>query len=228
MLDEKLSSKSWDNSKLIHIGSVCDTYQPIDDQCKIMPEILNLLIKHRVHTSIFTKSNLILRDIELIDRLSRVAYVNISTTVTTLDAELAKVIEPNAIDGEARLNILKTLQTTNVDLDINIMPIMPMLTENGLEDIFVRAKELGIFGIRAGSLIIKDETRKLYLNFIRTTFPNLYEKYLTLYKGSYLCRNYQNKIDQRIEYLRNKYDMGEKSELVYRVQEDSNLQWSLF
>ena len=218
-LEEKLSSKSWDNNNIINLGSVCDSYQSIEEKYKIMPEILRLLIKYKTPMMIFTKSDLILRDFDLIDKLSRLTYVNISSTITTPNKSLASIIEPNAVEPERRFKMLSEMNKTNADVGINIIPIMPMLTEDTIEALFKKSKELNLNHINIGSLIIKDECRKLYLNFIRTKFPNLYEKYLVLYKTAYLSASYQQKIDKKINYLSNKYNINTHLSITEKIKQ---------
>ena len=81
VLEKELSSKSW-KRETINLGSVTDSYQKAEEDYKIMPDILKLLIKYKTRMCISTKSDLILRDFELIDKLSNIDPVRIASTIT--------------------------------------------------------------------------------------------------------------------------------------------------
>ena len=83
-LEKELRSPDW-KREVINLGGVTDSYQPAEADYQLMPEILRLLIKYRTPAIISTKSKLVLRDYDLIDQLSRITYINIAATVTTID-----------------------------------------------------------------------------------------------------------------------------------------------
>ena len=87
-LERQLASPSW-KGEVINLGGVTDNYQPWEAENGMMKEVLEVLIKYRNPCIISTKSDLILRDYELIDRLSRLTYVNIASTITCVDEDLA-------------------------------------------------------------------------------------------------------------------------------------------
>lgn len=95
LLERRLASPHWTGA-VINIGGVTDSYQPVEAREKRMPEILRLMIRYRNPITISTKSVLMLRDLDLFDELSRLTYVGIASTVTTLDEPVRRVIEPGA------------------------------------------------------------------------------------------------------------------------------------
>ena len=92
-LEQQLKSRSR-KKEMINLGGVTDNYQVAEAQYKLMPEVRKLLIKYKTPATISTKSDLILRDIELIDQLSHITSVNIALTITTTDQKIQKLIEP--------------------------------------------------------------------------------------------------------------------------------------
>lgn len=106
VLEKELSSKSW-NREIINLGSVTDSYQKAEEDYKIMPDILKLLIKYKTPMCISTKSNLILRDFDLIAKLSNIVPVRIASTITTSNEKLSYLIEPNVISPLKRFEMLK-------------------------------------------------------------------------------------------------------------------------
>ena len=89
LLEKKLSSKRW-KREIINLGGVTDSYQIAESQLKLMPQILKLFIKYRTPLVISTKSDLILRDIDLFEELSKVSSTSVAFTVTTLDENIRK------------------------------------------------------------------------------------------------------------------------------------------
>ena len=140
--EKQISSKRWKNTT-VNIGGVTDSYQPAEKQYKIMPEILKLCIKYKVPISVSTKSNLILRDFDLFAELATFVPVNITCTITTVNENIRKLIEPNAAPAKDRFNNLKEFSKTNVNTGIFIMPIIPELTDsyNNLSMLYKTAKE---------------------------------------------------------------------------------------
>lgn len=206
---------------MINLGSVTDSYQEIEKHYKFMPEILKLLIKYKTPMNIFTKSDLILRDFELIDKLSNVTRVNIASTITTADEKLSSLLEPKAVTPKRRFNMLKEFTKTKSSVGVNIMPIMPYITENGIEEILQNVRYYDIHYTIHGILNLKGACRKIYLNFIRTHFPHIYKKYLYLYGYGYEPKKeYTIKIYKTVRELEKKYCLSHNKKNV--IKEDSN------
>jgi len=104
-LEKELRHSSW-KREVVNIGGVTDSYQPAENKYKLMPEILKLLIKYKTPAIISTKSDLILRDFDLIDELSKITYINIAATITTTDENLRKKIEPQGCESNKRFEML--------------------------------------------------------------------------------------------------------------------------
>lgn len=210
VLEKELSSKNW-NREIINLGSVTDSYQEAEENYKFMPEILKLLIKYKTPMNIFTKSDLMLRDYDLICELSKIAYVNISSSITTANEKLASLIEPSAHAPKRRFNMLKEFTKTNASVGVNIIPIMPYITDNSenIEEIFQNIKLHNIHYEIHGMLNLKGSCRRIYLNFIRKSFPNLYEKYLNLYGNWWQPKKeYSVKIYKMIRELEKKHEIS--------------------
>ncbi|MFP4177409.1 MAG: radical SAM protein [Acholeplasmataceae bacterium] len=127
-LEKELSHPNW-RKEVINIGGVTDSYQPAEEHYRIMPDVLRLLIEYRTPAIISTKSDLILRDYDLIDALARITYVNIAVTVTTMDEDLRARIEPDAVESYRRFNVLKAFANTSASTGLHVMPIIPHLTD---------------------------------------------------------------------------------------------------
>ena len=107
VLEQTLKKKSWKHER-INVGGVCDSYQkPVESKYKLMRKVLKVLIKYRNSAMISTKSALILRDFDLIEKLSYLTPVNIAATIITLDEDIRKKIEPNSSPSFFSLNSSK-------------------------------------------------------------------------------------------------------------------------
>lgn len=208
VLEKELSSKSW-NRETINLGSVTDSYQKAEEDYKIMPDILKLLIKYKTPMCISTKSDLILRDFDLIAKLSNIVPVKIASTITTSDEKLSSLIEPNVISPLKRFETLKEFKKTNAIVGVHTMPILPFITEGGLENIFIKTKENNLDYIICEVLNLRGECRKIYLNFVRKNFPEHYKKYLYIYNNNgELKEEYKNRIYKKIKSLEEKYNLN--------------------
>jgi DNA repair photolyase len=184
-LDKQLSKPSWKN-EMIAIGTVTDSYQPIEEEYELMREVLEVLIKHKNPTVISTKSPLILRDLDLIDELSQVNFINIAVSITSLDRKIQEAIEPNAMPSKDRLKILDIVRTqTNASTGLHFMPIIPYLTDSyeHMDAMFKVAEEIDVHAMLLGPLNLFGKTRGVFLNFIKNDYPGLLHDILTLYKN---------------------------------------------
>ena len=133
-----------------------------------MPQILKLLIKYKTPAIISTKSELILRDYDLIEQLSRLTYINVAETITTVDERIREKIEPGSASTTARFAVLKEFRKTNASIGLHVMPIIPFLTDHeaNFTELFAHAKTCGVDYVLPGTL---------YLGYDRTHFLILFK-----------------------------------------------------
>ena len=205
-LEKELRASSW-KREIVNIGGVTDSYQPAEAQYQLMPDILKLLIKYKTPAIISTKSDLILRDYELIDQLSRITYINVAATITTMDEAVREKIEPGGCTSARRFEMLKTFRKTNASIGLHVMPIIPYLTdgEENLESLFAHAKDSGVHYALPGTLYLRGKTRPYFLDFIRMEYPDIFEKINQLYKKGGAGKGYKEGLYAVVNRLRNKY-----------------------
>lgn len=208
-LEKQLRAPSW-KREVINIGGVTDSYQSAEATYKIMPDILRLLIKYKTPAIISTKSKLILRDYDLIDELSRITYINIAATITTMDENLRLLIEPNSSSSIDRFEMLKQFRSTNASTGLHVMPIIPYLTDGNenIEALFSYARESNVHYVLPGVLYLRGKTRKVFFDFILQKFPDLYEKLSALYRTGGADKTYKNSLYERLNLLRQKYSLS--------------------
>lgn len=168
----------------IVIGTATDPYQPAERRYRVTRQLLEVLCEHAdLSIVIITKSPLVTRDIDLLSRLNRHSRVSVHLTLTTIDRDLARRIEPRAPTPEARLRALGRLRDAGIDAGINCMPVLPGITDNpsALETLVERAAAAGATYVRACALRLQSEARKRYLPFIDEEFPHLSERYRNTY-----------------------------------------------
>ena len=158
-----------------------------------MSDIIKLLIKYKTPAIISTKSSLILRDFVLFIELSKVASVNIATTITTVNEKVRELIEPNASTSMERLNVLKEFSKTNVLTGIHIMPIISEITDSyhNLSELFSNAKDCNVNYCITDILNLRGETKIKFFKFVKERLPHLYNKINSCYIGAYINSNYE-------------------------------------
>ncbi len=210
VLEKKLSSPRW-KKDIINFGGVCDSYQHIEKKYQLMPKILKLMIKYENPMIISTKSDLILRDIDLIKKLASKTYVNIAETITCIDENIRKKIEPYSVPSLRRFEVLKIFRDkTNASIGVHFMPILPFLTDNreNIEWIMKKTKEIRAHYILTYGLNLKTQTRKYFFDFLKKEFPDLVSKYYDLFDNPQTKKEYIQKIYPLIKKLKNKYKVS--------------------
>lgn len=206
ILDKELTKKTWKHD-LINISGVCDCYQPIEKKYKIMPKVLEVLIKHKNPVFILTKSDLIARDYELIKELSDMTQVCISTTITTLDEDIRKKLEPNTCSSIDRLKMLSKFVGLNCKTNVMLMPIIPYLTDSrrNLEGIYRLCYETGIEHIIPAPLHLRGSLKRYFYSFLQKEFPDTFDKIVKLYDTAYVKKEYSKKLNKFLFNLKKKY-----------------------
>jgi DNA repair photolyase len=193
----------------IALGTATDPYQPAERRYEITRGILEEFARHRgFELGIVTKSNLILRDVDLLREVSRENKLSIHVTVTTLDVELARVLEPRAPRPDLRIEAVRQLSQAGIDVGVSCSPVLPGITDSpaDLEAVVRAASEAGARHIFGGPLFLKPCSAAIFLPFVEQNFPHLVENYRERYHDrSFLPGSYAKRISQLMARLRQKY-----------------------
>ncbi len=208
-LEEQLGSPSW-KREVVNIGGVTDSYQPVEAQYKLMPDILRLMIKYKTPCIISTKSDLILRDYDLIAELSKITYVNVAATITCMDERIRKNIEPGGAESAKRFEMLRAFSRTNASTGLHFMPIIPYLTDypENIEWLYSRAKDSKVSYVLPGVLYLRGKTRQAFFDFIHTSYPDLYDRLRDLYKSGGAGKEYKDKLYSVVNAIKSKYGLS--------------------
>jgi len=225
-LEKQLSKPSW-KGEIINIGGVTDSYQELESELEIMPQILETLIKHKNPAIISTKSDLILRDIDLVNELSEITYINVAGSITTLDENIRKIIEPNAKPSKNRVKMLKHIKmNTNASVGFHMMPIIPYITDSysNLDELFKGVKIANADYIIPGTLNLYGKTRKFFLNFAVNNFKNEYKNIRSAYTKHNPDRDYLQEFYKNISKLKSKYDVSSDYKSIILEKTGKNIE----
>jgi DNA repair photolyase len=174
---------------MVAIGLAMDAYQPVERELGLTRRVLQVLKDYNTPFSLGTKSDMVLRDLDIISEASKKSPCLISLSVTTLDEDFAKIMEPNASTPQKRLQAVQKLSDAGVNTGVWFSPILPFITDNdeNLEGVIKASAEHGAKYILAGAL----DTRSILgiKKFLGDRYPHLLPKYEAIYRkpdGSYL------------------------------------------
>ena len=193
----------------IAIGTATDPYQPIEKKLEVTLSILQEFAQHSgLSLGIVTKSALIARDIVVIQAVAERNDIAVNFTVTTTDADLARLLEPRAPRPDLRLNALSNLRQAGITAGVICAPVLPGITDSPsqLESVVRAAATAGATHIYANPLFLKPCSAAVFLPFLEENFPKLVTEYQQRFKDrAFLPVAYRKRISELIARLRTKY-----------------------
>jgi DNA repair photolyase len=160
----------------INLGSATDAYQPIERRLKLTRAILEVLDECRHPVSIVTKSGAITRDVDLLARMAARGQLIVFISITTLDADLARILEPRAASPARRLAAIRTLAAAGVWVGVNVAPVIPFINEPEIEQILAAAAEAGARSAHWTVLRLPWEVQPLFTDWLAQHFPDRAER----------------------------------------------------
>ena len=195
----------------IAIGTATDPYQPIERKLEITRVILEEFARHSgLVLGIVTKSAMVVRDIDLLREIARRNKISVSFTVTTVDVNLARILEPRAPRPDLRLEALKTLREAGVRAGVICAPVLPGITDapRQLEAVVKAAAAAQAVHIYANPLFLKPCSATVFLPFLHEHFPKLVADYEKRFKDrAFLPAVYRKRISELFSQLRMKYQI---------------------
>jgi DNA repair photolyase len=182
LLRRELSSLKW-RPQFIVMSGVTDCYQPVERKLKLTRRCLEVLLEFRNPVAIITKNFLVTRDLDLLAGLAKHQCASVCLSVTTLDNDLRKVMEPRTSPPAARLNAIRKLSEAGVPVSVNVAPIIPGLTDHELPKILQAAHDAG--ATSAGYTVVRlpYANAPLFEQWLQTHFPDRKEKVLNRLKA---------------------------------------------
>jgi DNA repair photolyase len=168
------------DGETVTVGTATDPYQPAERIFRVTRGVLEVLAEPgRLSVVIITKSPLVTRDVDVLARLAQRSRLTVHVSIITADRELARRLEPRAPTPESRLRAVRRLREAGIDVGVNIMPVLPGITDHPalLTDVVRQITEAGATHIHCCSLRLRASARRRYLPFISGEFPQLAERY---------------------------------------------------
>ncbi len=226
---QELAHHSWKHES-VAIGTATDPYQQAETRYRLTRGILEAFRDARNPLSMTTKSPLVLRDLDLLTDLSRDADVSVQITITTMDERLWRVLEPATPKPWKRIEALRILRQRGIHAGIFLSPLLPGLTDDvaGMEAVIAAAVEAGAQFVWGGTLRLADGVREVYFDCLRREFPELVSGYERLYRSAYAPAEYRERVNGRLEALRQRYGLSEDRPRPERPAPPAAQQLSLF
>ena len=179
LLREALSKKSWQVEHMVMSG-VTDPYQPVEKKLEIARGCLMVLSQFRQPVEVITKNYLITRDLDFLRELASVRAVNVRISITTLNAELGRALEPRASEPGRRLKAVEMLSEAGVPVGVNIAPVIPGLNDHELPGIVMAAADAGARWVHYQALRLPGTVAPLFVSWLERHHPNAKSKVLRL------------------------------------------------
>jgi DNA repair photolyase len=197
LLERELSAPGY-TPKVIAIGTNTDPYQPIERRYQIMRRILEVLDRAGHPVGIVTKSALVLRDLDILARMAKRDLVKVAISVTTLDAKLARTMEPRASTPPRRLEALRQLVKAGVPTSTMVAPVIPALNDAEIERILEAVAETGVRHAGYVLLRLPLEVRDLFREWLMANFPDRYRHVFKLIRDMRGGKDYDSTFGSRM------------------------------
>lgn len=221
LLEKSLRSKR--KRCMIGTGAMCDPYMHCEQQLLLTRKCLEIIDNYGFGLAIQTKSNMILRDLDLLQSINEKSKCVVQMTMTTYDEELCRILEPNVCTTRERFETLMIMKEHGIPTVVWLSPILPFMNDtqdniNGILDYCIRAEVYGIICFGMG-VTLRDGNREYFYQNLDKYFPGLRERYHNKYGYSYeinsdnqrellhlfheKCKNYDiiSDIDEIFSYL---------------------------
>ena len=171
LLETEFNKKSYRPEFIMFSGNT-DCYQPAERKLKITREALKVCLKYRNPVSIITKNDMILRDADILEELAKLNLVSVSISITTLDKDLARRMEPRTSSPERRFFAINELAGRNIPVGVNVAPVIPGLNDEEIPSILKEASAMGAVFASHIMLRLPYAVKDLFLQWVKREFPD--------------------------------------------------------
>ncbi len=223
ILNQELRSKR--KNGVIGIGAMSDTYNPFEKQYKITRQALELIAYYGFGVSIETKSNLIVRDIDLFKEINSKADLILKFTITTADDNLSRKIEPNVCVSSERLKAMKMLANEGLFVGTLLTPIIPFITdsEDNIRKVIRLSYENGAkFVFSMGGVTLRENQREYFFEQLDKLFPNMKEKYIRTFENNFFCYPVNKNLSKVFKEECQKYGLLYKMEDIINAYKNND------
>jgi DNA repair photolyase len=184
--------------KTIALGINTDGWQPLEKRLQVSRQVLEVLTECRHPLTIVTKSALIVRDLDLLQDLARDGLVSVMVSITSLDNEVKRTLEPRTASPQARLRVIEQLAAAGVPVGVLVAPVIPAITEHELESILEAAKTAGASSAGYVLLRLPHELKDLFREWLAEHYPDRAKHVMSLINQSRGGKDYQAEFGTRM------------------------------
>lgn len=206
VLRRELASPRWSREQ-VAVGTATDVYQPIEGHYKLTRRSLIALAEFRTPAGIVTKGPMCVRDIDVMQELTRRSSCTVYLSVPTVDEDAWAKLEPGTAHPLQRLRAVRQLRDAGIDVGVLMNPIVPGISSHPeqLERTVRAAAAHGATFIGTNVLFLEGGTREHFMNFLAREYPHLVEGYGQLYRGKYAPDAYRNEVRGLVDRLQRTY-----------------------
>lgn len=188
LLENELRTKR--KTGVVGTGAMSDPYNPFEEKYKLTRGSLELIDKYGYGASVLTKSDLVVRDIDMFQKISRHSPAMVKLTITTYDDDMCKLIEPNVVCTSKRLEALSKVANAGIFCGVHLWPILPFIndTEDNIRQIIKGVYEAGgNFIVPLFGVTLRQNQRIYFYNQLDKYFPGIKQKYIETFRDNYEC-----------------------------------------
>ncbi len=210
LLEKELSKKSWQPRPVV-ISGATDPYQPIEKRLEVTRQCLEVFLRFRNPVGIITKNFLITRDLDILRELAQYQCVTANISITTLDAKLARLMEPRASTPQERLRAIETLAKHNIPVRIMTAPIIPGLNDYEIPQLLKAGRDAG--AVAAGHVMLRlpYAIKDVFVNWLEKYYPEKSKKIISRIKAMYNGKLYESE-----HFIRGR-GVGEYADNIHRL-----------
>jgi DNA repair photolyase len=234
LLRAELSKRNY-QCKTIALGINTDGWQPLERRLKVTRSVLAVLAECRHPLTIVTKSALVVRDLDLLQDLARDRLVSVMVSVTSLDNDIKRTLEPRAASPQARLKVIEQLSAAGVPVGVLVAPVIPALTDHEMEHILEAAKAAGASSAGYVLLRLPHEVKDLFREWLAEHYPDRAKHVMSLINQSRGGKDYQAEFGTRMvgtgvfaELLRTRFDIAKRKYGLDDAEHRHELRTDLF
>jgi DNA repair photolyase len=234
LLRAELSKRNY-RCKPIALGINTDGWQPLERRMLVSRSVLAVLAECRHPLTIVTKSTLILRDLDLLQDLARDQLVSVMVSITSLDAELKRTLEPRAAAPLARLKVIEQLSAAGVPVGVLVAPVIPALTDHELEQILEAAHRAGASSAGYVLLRLPHEVKDLFREWLAEHYPDRAKHVMSVINQLRGGKDYSSEFGTRMvgtgvfaQLLRRRFDVAARKFGLRDAEDRHELRTDLF
>jgi DNA repair photolyase len=216
LLRAELSKRNY-LCKTIALGINTDGWQPLEKQMQVTRSVLAVLAECRHPLTIVTKSALVVRDLDLLQDLARDRLVSVMVSITSLDNDIKRTLEPRTASPQARLKVIEQLASARVPVGVMVAPVIPSLTDHEMEHILEAAKTAGASSAGYTLLRLPHEVKDLFREWLAEHYPDRAQHVMSLINQSRGGKDYQAEFGTRMvgtgvfaQLLRKRFEVAKR------------------